>query len=218
MPLVGRLVNAFPDGAAANLWLLLALTPVWIFALYVFGLYREPGRSIGGATALEALNGLSALTAASWLVFIAMVFVSGAAAPVSALIAFWFASVVLVPLARWVSRATVWAREGFAERTLIVGAGEVGHTLVDKIAKHPEYRLEVVGFLDDGEPLRNGNGPEVPVLGDTGRPRGDHRARGSRPRDRRLLAGRATASSCASCAPAPTTASGSTSCRGSSRS
>ncbi len=165
VPLVGRLVNAFPDGATADLWLLLVLTPVWIFALYVFGLYREPGRSIGGATALEALNGLSALTAASWLVFTTMVFVSGAEAPVSALIAFWFAAVVLVPLARWLSRATVWARESFAERTLIVGAGEVGHTLVDKIAKHPEYRLEVVGFLDDGEPLRNGNGPEVPILG-----------------------------------------------------
>jgi exopolysaccharide biosynthesis polyprenyl glycosylphosphotransferase len=163
-PLVGRLIGAFPN-SAASLWLLLGLTPVWVFVLYVFGLYRESGRSIGGAAVLETLNGLSALTAASWLVFIGLVVVMGSAAPVSALIAFWIAAVVLVPVARWVSRVTVWSRAGFAERTLIVGAGEVGHLMATKIAKHPEYRLEVVGFVDDGEPLPNGQGPEVPVLG-----------------------------------------------------
>jgi len=164
-PLVGRLFSAFPSAAVPSLWLLLALTPVWVVMLYVFGLYREPGRSIGGATSLEALSGLSALTAGSWLVFVGMIFVDGATAPVSALIAFWLAAVVVVPLGRWVARATVWSRPAFVERTLIVGAGDVGHTLAAKIANHPEYRLEVVGFIDDGEPRPNGKGPDVPVLG-----------------------------------------------------
>ena len=59
---------------------------------------------------------------------------------------------------------------------LIIGAGEVGHTLAAKIAAHPEYRIELVGFLDDGEPRRNGHG---------GPPRPGHR-RARRPgRDRR---------------------------------
>lgn len=164
-PVLGRLLGAFPGAQVPSLWLLLALTPAWIAMLYVFGLYKQPGRSIGGATSLEALSGLSALTAASWLVFLGMVLVDGATAPFSVLIAFWLAAVVCVPLARWVARATVWSRPAFVERTLIVGAGEVGHTLAAKIAKHPEYRLEVVGFIDDGEPMPNGNGPDVPVLG-----------------------------------------------------
>ena len=49
-------------------------------------------------------------------------------------------------------------RRSFKERVLIIGAGEVGHTLAAKIAAHPEYRIDLIGFLDDGEPRRNGHG------------------------------------------------------------
>jgi exopolysaccharide biosynthesis polyprenyl glycosylphosphotransferase len=52
---------------------------------------------------------------------------------------------------------------------LIIGAGEVGHTLAAKIGKHAEYRMKLVGFLDDGEPRRNGNGgAHVPIIGTLG--------------------------------------------------
>ena len=51
------------------------LTPFWLAALWAFGLYREPGRSIGGMNLSESLSGLTALTAASWLMLIVMVFV-----------------------------------------------------------------------------------------------------------------------------------------------
>ena len=76
---------------------------------------------------------------------------------------------------RWLSRVTLWSRSAFRERVLIIGAGEVGHTLAAKIGKHAEYRMKLVGFLDDGEPRRNGNGngqvhvPIIGVLGDLGR-------------------------------------------------
>ena len=56
-------------------------------------------------------------------------------------------------------------RPSFTERTLIVGAGSVGHLLAEKIAKHPEFRVRLVGFLDDGEPVRGGDGPIFPVIG-----------------------------------------------------
>ena len=49
---------------------------------------------------------------------------------------------------------------------LIIGAGEVGHTVAAKIAGHPEYRIDLVGYLDDGEPRHNGHeGPPLPVIG-----------------------------------------------------
>jgi lipopolysaccharide/colanic/teichoic acid biosynthesis glycosyltransferase len=158
-PLVGRLFGAFPGGEAVSIWLMLALTPVWVFALYVFGLYREPGRSIGGAPALEALNGLSALTAGQLAGVHRPRPRDGLGGPVAALIAFWARPSCSCRLARWVSRRHRLGPRGLRERTLIVGAGEVGHTLAAKIAKHPEYRLEVVGFLDDGEPLPTATGP-----------------------------------------------------------
>ena len=47
---------------------------------------------------------------------------------------------------------TIWTRPSFQERVLIIGAGEVGHTVAAKIAGHPEYRIDLVGYLDDGQP------------------------------------------------------------------
>ena len=166
IPLVKGLSGPFEHDPIQGLLLFVCLTPFWLAALWVFGLYREPGRSIGGFNLGEALNGLTALTSASWFLLIVLVLGFGPRAPVATLIAFWFLAIVLVPAARWLSRVTVWSRGSFQERVLIIGAGEVGHTLAAKIDKHPEYRIELVGFLDDGEPRRNGDGgPPVPVIG-----------------------------------------------------
>jgi exopolysaccharide biosynthesis polyprenyl glycosylphosphotransferase len=164
--LLSRLQGPFETDPTGGFLLMALLTPYWLAALWAFGLYREPGRSIGGFNLGEALNGLTALTSASWLLLIALVLILGPQAPVVLLIAFWCLSIVVVPAARWVSRVTVWSRPSFQERVLIIGAGEVGHTLAAKIDAHPEYRIDLIGFLDDGEPRRNGHGgPAVPVIG-----------------------------------------------------
>ncbi len=64
------------------------------------------------------------------------------------------------------TRVTIWSRAKFDERVLIIGAGQVGHSVAAKFAKHPEYRVKLVGFLDDGEPRRNGDdGPPARILG-----------------------------------------------------
>ncbi|NLE23136.1 MAG: sugar transferase [Actinobacteria bacterium] len=153
------------DGEAGAAVLLILLAPYWLAALWGFGMYREPGRSIGGFNLSESLNGLTALTSACWLLFIFLVLVMGQAVPVAALIVFWLIAAALVPTSRWISRLTVWSRRSFKERVLIIGAGEVGHTLAAKIAAHPEYRIELVGFLDDGEPRHNGHVSDVQVIG-----------------------------------------------------
>ncbi len=170
VPVIGRLTAPFEADAYGGALTFVLLTPFWLAALWAFGLYREPGRSIGGMNLSESLGGLTALTAACWLLLMVKVFVQGANAPVAVLITFWLLAAVLVPAARWLSRVTLWSRSAFRERVLIIGAGEVGHTLAAKIGKHAEYRMKLVGFLDDGEPRRNGNGNgngqvDVPVIG-----------------------------------------------------
>jgi exopolysaccharide biosynthesis polyprenyl glycosylphosphotransferase len=161
-----QLNGLFASRPVAAALLLIALTPYWLAALWTFGLYREPGRSIGGFNLAESLNGLTALTSASWLLLLAFVFVYGTEAPITMLIVFWAFAAILVPLARWVGRLTVWSRTSFQERVLIIGAGEVGNTLAAKIACHPEYRIRLVGFLDDGEPRVNGTrSAGIPVVG-----------------------------------------------------
>jgi exopolysaccharide biosynthesis polyprenyl glycosylphosphotransferase len=166
VPLLHRLNGAFDSGTSAGLIILILLTPYFVAALWVYGLYREPARSVGGSNLSEGMAGLTALTAASWLLLIFFVLGLGTAAPIAPLIAYWAVASLAIPLARWVGRLTVWSRPSFHERVLIIGAGEVGHTLAAKIAGHPEYRIDLVGFLDDGEPRRNGGtGPALPVIG-----------------------------------------------------
>ena len=165
-PLLHRLNGPFDADSRAGLLILICLTPYWLAALWAYGMYREPERSVGGFNLSEGLTGLTALTAASWLLLIILVIGMGSETPAAPLIAFWFLMILLVPLARWVGRVTVWSRRSFKERVLIIGAGEVGHTLAGKIAAHPEYRISLVGFLDDGEPRSNaGSGPAVPIIG-----------------------------------------------------
>jgi exopolysaccharide biosynthesis polyprenyl glycosylphosphotransferase len=166
VPLLHRLNGPFEGDLRFGILVFVCLTPYWLAALWVYGMYREPARSVGGFNLGEGLSGLTALTAASWLLLIVLVLAMGSQTPVAPLIAFWFLMIILVPLARWVGRVTVWSRASFKERVLIIGAGEVGHTLAAKIAAHPEYRIRLVGFLDDGEPRRNGtSAPAIPVIG-----------------------------------------------------
>lgn len=166
VPLLHSLNGSFEHDARAGLVVLMLLTPYYIVALWVYGLYREPARSVGGFNLGEGMTGLTALTAASWLLLIILVLGLGSSAPVAPLIAYWGVAIAAVPFARWVGRLTVWSRPSFYERALIIGAGEVGHTVAAKIAGHPEYRMELIGFLDDGEPRRkDGNAPVMPVIG-----------------------------------------------------
>jgi exopolysaccharide biosynthesis polyprenyl glycosylphosphotransferase len=166
LPLIERLVAPFSGDVRGGVLSLVVLIPYWLAALWAFGLYREPGRSIGGASLSETLNGPTALTAASWLLLIILVGLYGNQAPVGTLIVFWMVAVVLVPTFRLISRRTIWSTAALQERVLILGAGEVGHMLAAKISKHPEYRMTLVGFLDDGEPRSNGDGgPPLPMIG-----------------------------------------------------
>jgi exopolysaccharide biosynthesis polyprenyl glycosylphosphotransferase len=51
-----------------------------------------------------------------------------------------------------------------AHRTLILGAGTVGHQFADILGAHPEYGLHPIGFLDANPHLVAGSS-DVPVLG-----------------------------------------------------
>ena len=166
LPVLRRLDGAFDSDPRAGLIMLVLLTPYFVAALWVYGLYREPARSVGGFNLGEGLTGLTALTAASWGLLIAFVLTLGPDAPVAPLIAYWFVAILLIPFARWVGRMTIWSRPSFKERVLIIGAGEVGHTVAAKVAGHPEYRIDLIGYLDDSEPRHDGReGPPLPIIG-----------------------------------------------------
>jgi exopolysaccharide biosynthesis polyprenyl glycosylphosphotransferase len=165
LPLLRRLFEAFPSDGLDDIVFFLTLIPFWLFMLYMFGLYKAPASSLRGTSISDAGKGITALSMGSWVLAIVLVMVLQLGAPLAALMVYWAAICVAVPLARWIARETIWRRREFEEKVLIVGAGAVGHTVAAKIDKHPEYHIKLVGFLDDGDPLPNGSGPSVPVVG-----------------------------------------------------
>ena len=103
---------------------------------------------------------------------------------------FWAAAIALLLTARAIARAVLSRRFVVRERTLIVGAGQVGSEIARKLGRRPEYGLEVIGFLDDEplyDPLRAADdGP--PQLGGTSRIEHVLETYQCRARDLRVLA------------------------------
>ena len=52
----------------------------------------------------------------------------------------------------------------YEQNTVIVGAGEVGQLIGRKLVKHPEYGLNVVGFIDRDPQARRADLPEHLVI------------------------------------------------------
>jgi exopolysaccharide biosynthesis polyprenyl glycosylphosphotransferase len=65
---------------------------------------------------------------------------------------FMAGALVLVPVIRGSIRSWVFPRLMAPRRTLIVGSGAEAHLVYRKIMTHPEYGLDVVGFLDGDSP------------------------------------------------------------------
>ncbi len=49
---------------------------------------------------------------------------------------------------------------------MIVGAGEVGQLVARKLLRHPEYGIELVGFVDMPPKQRRPDIAHVPILGE----------------------------------------------------
>ena len=62
------------------------------------------------------------------------------------------------------ARRIVRGRASFVQNTVIVGAGDVGQTIAEKLLRHPEYGVNVVGFVDSEpkEPVRDVERPDDP--------------------------------------------------------
>ena len=56
LPLFSRLITPFEFDPHGGTLAFALLTPFWLAALWTFGLYREPARSIGGANMAETLH------------------------------------------------------------------------------------------------------------------------------------------------------------------
>ncbi len=138
--------------------------PVWLAAAHAYGLYDDDHRRPEHSTLDELGRLVHLVTLGTWCALVAIWALSHHV-PAAGAIVFWTTALVAVVAARATIRAGVRRHRSYAQRTLIVGAGEVGQLVARKLVQHPEWGLRVVGFLDaQPRPIR-AELENVPVLG-----------------------------------------------------
>jgi exopolysaccharide biosynthesis polyprenyl glycosylphosphotransferase len=148
----------------AQTGLFLLSLPLWIALASLYGLYSRDEVRADHSTADEVFGVVNLVTVGTWIVFAAGRATGVAAPELSSLISFWLIAIVGIVGLRAVVRAVARADDAYLQRALIVGAGDVGQLVARKITQHPEYRIELVGFVDD-DPRQPRSDIRVNILG-----------------------------------------------------
>jgi exopolysaccharide biosynthesis polyprenyl glycosylphosphotransferase len=162
--LFGAVVNRFGDG-----WLGFAAfactLPLWVVVAKVYGLYDRDEERTGHVTIDDALGVFHMLTVGVWVLF-AGSWLTGLAHPnIYKVTFFWALAFSFVTLARSAARALCRRSLSYLQNTIVVGAGDVGQLIVRKLLQHPEYGINVVGFVDRDPRERRSDLEDVPLLG-----------------------------------------------------
>jgi exopolysaccharide biosynthesis polyprenyl glycosylphosphotransferase len=142
-----------------------ASLPVWVLVAKLHGLYDRDEERTDHSTVDDLKGVLHLVTIGTWLVF-AGAWLTGVAEPdLPKIFFFWLSAIVVVAVARSSARAVCRHQLAYLQNTIIVGAGEVGQLIARKLLHHPEYGINLVGFVDEYPKERHEGLDDLTVLG-----------------------------------------------------
>ena len=143
----------------------LGTLPGWILIARLYGLYDHDEERTDHSTADELVGVFHLVTIGAWLLF-AGAWVTDLWNPsLLQLLFFWGAALVLVSVARACGRALCRQTTSYLQNTIIVGAGDVGQLIARKLLQHPEYGINLVGFVDAAPKERRQDLGHLTLLG-----------------------------------------------------
>jgi exopolysaccharide biosynthesis polyprenyl glycosylphosphotransferase len=152
-------------GIRAELYLFLATLPAWLLVANFYRLYEHDETRADHSTVDDIVGIFHLVTVGAWLLFAGAWFTDLADPNLTKITLFWVLAILLVTNARAAARAIARRRPSYAQTALVVGAGHVGQLVARKLIQHPEYRISVVGFVDDGPRELRPEIEDMPVLG-----------------------------------------------------
>jgi exopolysaccharide biosynthesis polyprenyl glycosylphosphotransferase len=150
-----------------NEGLAFALTlPMWVVVAKIYGLYDRDEERTDQSTVDDFTGVFHLVTVGAWVVFAASRFAGVADPGLAKIGTFWAAAIILISTARAVARSLCRRHPSYLQNAVVVGAGVVGQMIARKLRQHPEYGINLVGFLDSGSPAAmHPDVLDVPVLG-----------------------------------------------------
>jgi exopolysaccharide biosynthesis polyprenyl glycosylphosphotransferase len=142
----GGVRDAF-DAQAEYFALCFAL-PCWVVVAKFYGLYDRDEERTDHSTADDFVGVFHVVTVGAWIFFGAARLTDIANPDLRRLFVFWALAIALVTLARAGARAVARRNVAYLQNTVIVGAGDVGQLIAKKLLQHPEYGINLVGFVD----------------------------------------------------------------------
>lgn len=153
-------------GSAREMLVFGATLPCWLVVARLQGLYRADQERADHCTSDDIVKVFYLVTIGVWGLLVASRLVGRTSPSIYALITFWALAIGVLPLVRTVTRRLCRRSRAYVQNTLILGAGEVGQLIARKLVKHPEYGLNVVGFIDREPRARRGDLPDhLGILG-----------------------------------------------------
>ncbi len=153
-------------GSTKEMVIFFCTLPCWLVVAKLQGLYRADQEVADHSTADDIVKVFNLVTIGVWVLLVASRLFGRTSPSIYALMTFWAITICSLPLVRTVTRRLCRASRAYVQNTLILGAGEVGQLIARKLVKHPEYGLNVVGFIDRNPKTRRGDLPEhLAILG-----------------------------------------------------
>jgi exopolysaccharide biosynthesis polyprenyl glycosylphosphotransferase len=160
-------LNAGPDQVSRRTeYLIFFVTlPLWAVVAKLYGLYERDEERTDHST-IDDVAGVFHMVTVCAFVFAIGSYLTHVAHPTPGKVAvFWAAAVVLVSTGRAAARAYCRRHISYLQNTIIVGAGDVGQLVAKKFLKHPEYGINLIGFVDDAPKERREDLDNVTLLG-----------------------------------------------------
>ena len=152
-------------GSQIEILVFLISLPAWVVVAKLYGLYDFDEERTDHSTADDLVGVLHLVTVGSWL-FFAFAAVTHRADPGFArLLGFWLFAIICITAGRAIARGIARKHLAYVQNTIIVGAGDVGQLVAKKLRQHPEYGLNIVGFVDGNPKERTENLTDIALLG-----------------------------------------------------
>jgi exopolysaccharide biosynthesis polyprenyl glycosylphosphotransferase len=145
--------------------LFLATLPGWVVLAKLYGLYDRDEERTDHSTADDLVGVLHLLTLGAWISFAGAWLTDLADPQLAKVVLFWALGITLVTLLRVAARAYCRRNLAYLQNAVIVGAGDVGQTIARKLLNHPEYGINLVGFVDSQPRERRDELEHLAILG-----------------------------------------------------